>query len=348
MNIVYTEESLLEFIKDALKASEDHPILIDKFLERAIEIDVDAIYDGKEIFIGGIMEHIEEAGIHSGDSACVLPPYSLDEYTINKIKKYTYEIAKRLQVVGLINIQYAIKNKKIYVLEANPRASRTVPFVSKSIKVPLAKIAALVMSGVRLKDIDFKRVSMLDLDYYSIKEAVLPFNRFPGADTILGPEMKSTGEVMGIDNKFGIAFAKSQIAANQKVPMQGTIFISLSDRDKEPFIDIAKKISALNFRIIATKGTEKFLRKNNINCDMVLKIKEGRPNVLDLLKNGEIDLIINTPEGKSARSDGYYLRTAAVLINIPCITTVAGAKALIQGISEMRNSNIKVKAIQDY
>jgi carbamoyl-phosphate synthase large subunit len=349
MNIVYTEESLLEFISDAFKASQDHPILIDKFLESAIEIDVDAIYDGQEIYIGGIMEHIEEAGIHSGDSACVLPPFGLGSDVIEKIKKYTLMIAKKLQVVGLMNIQYAVKNSIVYVLEANPRASRTVPFVSKTIKTPLAKIAALVMSGQKLKDIDFKKVDMLNLNYYSVKEAVLPFNRFPGADTVLGPEMKSTGEVMGIDESFGIAFAKSQIAANQKIPTSGTIFLSVSDKDKDAIIETAKKIEKMGFKIIATKGTEKFLRASNIKCDKTLKIREGRPNVLDLLKNGEIDLVINTPEGKSARSDGYYLRTAAVLLNIPCITTVSGAKALVQGIQEMRsNSNVNVKAIQDY
>ncbi len=349
MNIVYTEDSLLEFISDALKASQDHPILIDKFLESAIEVDVDAIYDGQEIYIGGIMEHIEEAGIHSGDSACVLPPFGLDKDVIAKIKDYTLMIAKELHVIGLMNIQYAVKNSVVYVLEANPRASRTVPFVSKTIKTPLAKIAALVMTGQKLEDIDFKKVDMLKLDYYSIKEAVLPFNRFPGADTVLGPEMKSTGEVMGIDDSFGIAFAKSQIAANQKIPTSGTIFLSVSDKDKETIIETAKKIERMGFKIIATKGTENFLRANNIKCDRILKIREGRPNVLDLLKNGEIDLIINTPEGKSARSDGYYLRTAAVLLNIPCITTVSGAKALVQGIQEMRsNVNVNVKAIQDY
>jgi len=349
MSIVYTEESLVSYVNDAAMVSPDHPILIDKFLEGAIEVDVDAIFDGQELFIGGIMEHIEEAGIHSGDSACVIPPFTLDEDIIKVIKDYTYKIAKGLNVVGLINIQYAVKNSKVYVLEANPRASRTVPFVSKSIKVPIAKIAARVMTGKKLGELYFNRVDPLSLGYYSIKEAVMPFNRFPGIDTILGPEMKSTGEVMGIDSNFGIAFAKSQIAANQMFPISGTVFISVNDKDKDSIISIAKELVDMKFKVIATKGTGEALEKNGIKCDLVLKIREGRPNVLDFIKNGEIDLIINTPEGSGARSDGYYLRTAAVLHNVPSITTISGASAAIQGIKELRsNSKVKVKSIQEY
>ena len=349
MVIVYDEENLINYAQKAFKVSPGFPVLIDKFLEQATEVDVDAIFDGDEIFIGGIMEHIEEAGIHSGDSACVIPPFALGKNTINTIKDYTYKIAKALHVVGLINIQYAVKNSTVYVLEANPRASRTVPFVSKSIKVPLAKIAARVMAGEKLKNIEFSKVDSNNLEYFSIKEAVLPFNRFPGTDTILGPEMKSTGEVMGIDKNFGIAFAKSQLAVNQKFPSSGTIFISVNDRDKISMANLAKKISELKFKIISTKGTADFLENHGIKCDKVLKIREGRPNVLDLIKNGEIDLIINTPEGSEARSDGYYLRTAAALLNVPCITTISGASAAIQGIYELKiNSNINVKAIQDY
>jgi carbamoyl-phosphate synthase large subunit len=295
------------------------------------------------------MEHIEEAGIHSGDSACVIPPFALSSEIIEKIKKYTFNIAKTLKVVGLINIQYAVKNSIVYVLEANPRASRTIPFVSKSIKVPLAKIAARVMTGEKLKNIDFKRVDSNNLDYFSIKEAVLPFNRFPGTDTILGPEMKSTGEVMGIDKNFGVAFAKSQLAVNQKFPSSGTVFISVRDRDKISMANLAKKISELQFKIITTRGTGEYFESLGIKCDRVLKIREGRPNVLDLIKNGEISLIINTPEGSEARSDGYYLRTAASMLNVPCITTISGASAAIQGIYELKlSSNINVKAIQDY
>ena len=349
MNIVYSEESLTDFINMAWLVSPDKPILVDKFLEDAIEVDVDAIYDGDEIFIGGIMEHIEEAGIHSGDSACVIPPFTLKKKVIDDIKEYTLKIAKALNVIGLMNIQFAIKNSTVYVLEANPRASRTVPFVSKSIKVPLAKIAARVMTGKKLKDIDFKRADCLKLDYFSIKEAVLPFNRFPGFDTILGPEMKSTGEVMGIDRDFGIAFAKSQIATNMIMPLSGTVFISVNSKDKKNIIKIARDLYELGFGLIATKGTSDVLEKNGINCQSVLKISEGRPNVLDMMKNGEINLIINTPEGSNARSDGYYLRTAAVMQNIPSITTISAASAIVQGIRALKtNIKIDIKSIQDY
>ena len=349
MNIVYTEDSLVNYINNASLISPDKPILVDKFLEDAIEVDCDAIFDGSELFIGGIMEHIEEAGIHSGDSACVLPPFTLSKKVIDSIKDYTYKIAKELNVIGLLNIQYAIKNSTVYVLEANPRASRTVPFVSKAIKIPLAKIAARVMAGNKLKDLNFERVNSLDLKYFSIKEAVLPFNRFPGFDTILGPEMKSTGEVMGIDKNFGVAFAKSQIASNQILPVGGKVFISVNDKDKSNIVPIAKALFKMGFKIIATKGTSETLEKHRIKCFSVLKISEGRPNVLDMMKNGEINLIINTPEGSNARSDGYYLRTAAVMANIPSITTISAASAVIQGIHELKyNKEIKVKCMQDY
>ncbi|NQT66346.1 MAG: carbamoyl-phosphate synthase large subunit [Actinobacteria bacterium] len=349
MNIVYTEESLIDYVRNATVVSNDRPVLIDKFLERAIEVDVDAVYDGDELFIGGIMEHIEEAGIHSGDSACVIPPFTLSKKIIGVIKDYTYRMAKELKVIGLMNIQYAIKDSTVYVLEANPRASRTVPFVSKSIGIPLAKIAALVITGRKLKNIDFKRIDPTSLGYYSIKEAVLPFNRFPGVDTILGPEMKSTGEVMGIDSSFGIAFAKTQISTNQVFPTSGSVFISVNDEDKDAIIDIARKLAQLGFNIISTSGTGDTLEEKGIKCHKVLKIREGRPNVLDMIKNGEIDLIINTPEGRIARSDGYYLRTAAVLHNVPSVTTIAGGSALVQGIQEMKsNSKVKVKPIQEY
>ena len=349
MSIVYDEESLKDYVKNAAIVSNDRPILVDKFLERAIEVDVDAIYDGQELFIGGIMEHIEEAGIHSGDSACVIPPYTLEKDIIDTIKDYTFKMAHELKVRGLMNIQYAVKDGKVYVLEANPRASRTVPFVSKSIGVPMAKIASRVLAGMKLKDQDFERVDPTRLEYFSIKEAVLPFNRFPGVDTILGPEMKSTGEVMGIDDKFGIAFAKTQISTNQKFPTSGSVFISVSDKDKDLIVEIAARLSDLGFDLISTKGTADVLTKNNIKTHMVLKIREGRPNVIDMIKNGEIDLIINTPEGSRARSDGYYMRTAAVLHNVPSITTLSAASALLQGIEEMQdNSEVSVKAIQEY
>ncbi|OQA22513.1 MAG: Carbamoyl-phosphate synthase large chain [Actinobacteria bacterium ADurb.Bin346] len=248
-----------------------------------------------------------------------------------------------------MNIQYAIKNSTVFVLEANPRASRTVPFVSKTIKVPLAKIAARVMTGRKLKELDFEKADCLSLKYFSIKEAVLPFNRFPGFDTILGPEMRSTGEVMGIDKSFGIAFAKSQIATNQIFPTSGIAFISVNDKDKDDILEIAKNLHELGFKIIATRGTADMLEKSGIACDSVLKISEGRPNVLDMVKNGEIDIIINTPEGRNARSDGYYLRTAAVMQNVPSVTTLSAASAVVQGIKELQsNKKIGVKSIQEY
>ncbi|MCD4670623.1 MAG: carbamoyl-phosphate synthase large subunit, partial [Actinomycetia bacterium] len=285
MSIVYNEKSLKDYVKNAAIVSNDRPILVDRFLERAIEVDVDAIYDGEEIFIGGIMEHIEEAGIHSGDSACVMPAFTLSDRTIEIIRDYTLKMAHELKVVGLINIQYAVKNERVYVLEANPRASRTVPFVSKSIGIPMVKIAARVLAGVKLKDQDFKRVDPTKLDYFSIKEAILPFNRFPGVDTILGPEMKSTGEVMGIDPDFGIAFAKTQISINQRFQTSGSVFISVNDKDKGLIIDIAKKFSELDFKIISTRGTGDILAENGIKTGKLLKIREGRPNVIDMIKN---------------------------------------------------------------
>jgi carbamoyl-phosphate synthase large subunit len=349
MNIVYNESSLISYISNASLVSPDKPILVDKFLEDAIEVDVDAIFDGEEIFIGGIMEHIEEAGIHSGDSACVIPSFSLSDEILRDIKNYTYKIAESLKVRGLINIQFAIKDSVAYVLEANPRASRTVPFVSKTIKIPLAKVAARVMTGFKLKDLNFERVDSQSIDYFSVKEAVLPFNRFPGFDTILGPEMKSTGEVMGIDKNFGIAFAKSQIATNQTLPVSGTVFISVSDKDKNTIIPLSKSLQKIGFKIIATKGTADILEKNGILCDSVLKISEGRPNVLDMMKNGDINLIINTPEGSNARSDGYFLRTAAVMQNIPSITTISAARAIVQGIQALQsNSEVGVECIQNF
>ena len=349
MSIVYNEENLINYVKNATEVSHDRPILIDSFLERAIEVDVDAIYDGSELYIGGIMEHIEEAGIHSGDSACVIPPYTLGPGIIETIREYTFKMAHELKVIGLMNIQYAVKDSKVYVLEANPRASRTVPFVSKSIGLPMAKIASRVIAGMKLADQDFERIDPAGLDYFSIKEAVLPFDRFPGVDTILGPEMKSTGEVMGIDPDFGIAFAKTQISTNQIFPTSGSVFISVNDKDKDLIVGIAAKLVEMDFKIISTKGTGDILANSGIKADQVLKIREGRPNVIDMIKNGEIDLIINTPEGSSARSDGYYMRTAAVLHNVPSITTLSAASALLQGIYEMKNNTkINVKAIQDY
>ncbi len=346
MEIVYSEEMLEKYIASAVKASPEHPILIDKFLEEAIEVDVDAVSDGDDVFIGGIMAHIEEAGIHSGDSACVLPPITLPREIIERVKEITIKLAKVLKVKGLINIQMAVKDVELYVLEVNPRASRTVPFVSKSVGVPLAKIAAKVMVGRKLKE--FGLVDTHEIEHISVKEVVLPFRRFPGVDIVLGPEMKSTGEVMGIDTSFGKSFAKAQDAAGSRLPLQGTIFLSVSDKDKQSIIPIAKKLSRLGFELIATKGTGETLKKFGIKVKGILKVHEGRPNVIDLIKSRKIDLVINTPLGKETRTDGYFIRTAASNYGIPCITTISGAKAAVQGIEAMREGEITVRSLQEF
>ena len=346
MKIVYSEETLLDFTSQAIQASPEHPILIDKFLEDAIEIDVDAVADGKECVIAGIMEHIEEAGIHSGDSACVIPPYTLGDEIIENIKESTRMLAMELQVVGLMNIQYAVKNETLYVLEVNPRASRTVPFVSKATGVAWAKIAAKVMAGKKLSELGIRDEH--EISHVSVKESVFPFKRFPGTDPVLGPEMKSTGEVMGIDSDFGKAYAKSQIAAGQILPVKGRVFISVRNKDRRSIIFIAKKLADLGFALIATTGTSKVLASNGLEVKSVLKIGEGRPNIADLIKNGEIDLIINTPSGKKSHSDQLSLRSLAVMYNVPYITTISGASAAVNGIEFLQKGEIEVKALQDY
>ena len=346
MEIVYDEETLERYIRDAVKASPEHPILIDKFLEEAIEVDVDAISDGERSVIGGIMEHIEEAGIHSGDSACVLPPYTLSDDLIEVIKENTYALARELGVKGLMNVQYAIRNDVVYVLEVNPRASRTIPFVSKATGVPLAKLAARVMVGRTLKELGFTRE--VQVSHVAVKESVFPFNRFPGVDTVLGPEMKSTGEVMGIDHAFGIAFAKAQLAAGQLLPKKGKVFISVKNRDKRAIIFIAKKLSDFGFQIVATRGTAKALSQNGIPVKGVHKVHEGRPNIVDLIKNHEIDLIINTPTGHRPKRDQVSIRAVAVAHNIPLITTISGAAASVNGIEALLQEEIHVKSLQEY
>jgi len=346
MEIVYSEDMLESYIVRAVKASPDHPILIDKFLEGAIEVDVDAICDGEDVLIGGIMEHIEEAGIHSGDSACVIPPYTLSEDIINQIKEYTVQLAKELKVRGLLNIQYAIQGEIVYVLEVNPRASRTVPFVSKSIGIPLAKIAAKVMAGKTLREIGYLEVP--PIEHISIKEAVLPFGRFPEVDTVLGPEMKSTGEVMGIDKSFGNAFAKAQLSSGLNLPTSGSVFISVRNSDKRSIIFLAKRLHQLGFKIYATKGTANMLTRNGVDAIALRKVQEGRPNVIDLIKNKEVGLVINTPWGKGTRVDGYEIRTTAAVYGVPCITTIAAASAVVQGIEALIGGEVDVKAIQDY
>jgi len=346
MKIVYNEESLDEFIREAKDTSEEHPVLIDKFLEGAVEVDVDALSDGDITVIGGIMEHIEEAGIHSGDSACVLPPHTLGNDTIITIKEYTYAISKELKVKGLLNIQFAVKNDTVYVLEVNPRASRTVPFVGKATGIPLAKLAAKVMAGEKLSELGFLR--QREVNHISVKESVLPFSRFSGVDIILGPEMKSTGEVMGIDSSFGMAFYKSQMAANSTLPQKGKIFISVKNDDKRNITFIAKKLRDMGFDIVATNGTAKVLDSNNISCQVIGKIGEGRTELLEFIKNGKIGLIINTPSGARGQSDMRPIRNAAVMHGIPCITTIQGAQAAVNGIESILKGDFSVKSIQEY
>ncbi len=347
MEIVYDEETLERYIKEALEVSPEKPILIDKFLEDAIEVEVDALCDGEEVVIGGIMEHIEEAGVHSGDSACVLPPVSLSDDIIETIVEYTRKMALALKVVGLINIQYAVKDGIVYVLEANPRASRTVPFVSKATGIPLAKIAAKLMMGKKLRELGVKE--RLNLKHVAVKEAVFPFIKLPGVDPTLGPEMKSTGEVMGIDYDFGVAYYKAELAAGMKLPLCGTIFISVRDRDKnEKMVELAKRFKELGFKIIATEGTARFLREHGVESNVIMKVSQGRPNILDAIINKQVDLIINTPSGIKGRTEGYMIRRAAVDYGIPYITTIAGALAAVKAIEAIKHRKMTVKSIQEY
>jgi carbamoyl-phosphate synthase large subunit len=345
MEIVYDEDALEGFARRAVEASSEHPILIDKFLEDAIEIDVDAVADGETCVIAGIMEHIEEAGIHSGDSACVTPPYSLDDDLIEELKRNTYTLAKELQVVGLMNIQYAIKNDVVYVLEVNPRASRTVPFISKATGVPWAKVAAKVMTGKKLQELGVREE--VEIHHMAVKESVFPFNRFYGVDTVLGPEMKSTGEVMGIDMDFGMAFAKSQIAAGVNIPLKGKVFISVMNKDKRSIVFLAKKLVDLGFEIVATKGTAKVLVNNGISVQPVFKVGEGRPDIVDQIKNGQIHLVINTPSGKKPKADEVAIRSQSTAHNIPCVTTLSGAEAVVNAIESLKRG-MAVKSIQEY
>ena len=332
--MVYSDEELERYMTFAVQVEPDHPILIDKFLENAIEVDVDAIADQTgAVVIGGIMEHIEQAGIHSGDSACSIPSQTLTPAALNTIRDWTEKLAKRLKVVGLMNVQYAVQGELVYIIEANPRASRTVPFVSKSIGVPLAKYASRVMAGETLAELNF--TGELIPNHVSVKEAVLPFHKFPGTDTILGPEMRSTGEVMGIDDGFGKAFAKAELAAGELLPSQGTAFVSVIDRDKEKVIPIARELQSLGFDILATMGTAAALKAAGLEkVDLTLKISEGRPNVLDAVKNKQIQLIVNTPSGEDAQAEGRTIRRMALAYKIPIVTTIAGARATAAAIRD--------------
>jgi carbamoyl-phosphate synthase large subunit len=347
MEIVYSDADLERYMTTAVQVEPDHPILIDKFLENAVEVDVDAICDHTgQAVIGGIMEHIEQAGIHSGDSACSLPAVTLSEAALATIRDWTYKLAKRLQVIGLMNIQYAIQGDQVFIIEANPRASRTVPFVSKAIGKALAQVAVRVMSGKTLAELGF--TEEIIPPYTSVKEAVLPFNKFPGTDILLGPEMRSTGEVMGIDTSFGLAFAKAELAAGQHLPDSGTVFISVNDRDKAAVIPIAQGFTDLGFALLATAGTHQTLVAQGIQVKLVLKIHEGRPHVGDALKNQEVQLMINSPIGETAQEDDRVLRRSALEYKIPIITTIAGAKATLEAIRSLRDNEITVKALQDY
>ena len=346
MKIVYDRQDLDNFAREAIEASPGHPILIDQFLENAVEFDVDAIADGQRTVIGGIMEHIEEAGIHSGDSACVLPPQSVAPEMIAQITTATKAMARELEVIGLMNVQYAVKDDQLYVIEVNPRASRTIPFVSKATGVPLAKLATKVMLGQTLEELGL--TTEIVPTHVSVKEAVLPFDRFPGVDTLLGPEMKSTGEVMGIDEKFGAAYAKAQLGAGHKLVTDGGVFISVRDRDKEAVLPVARQFQDIGYRIIATSGTATFLETHGIRTSILKKVSLGRPNVIDAIKNSKIQLVINTGSGGETVRDGFEIRRAAIKYSIPYATTIAGAMAMSRGIANMAAKELGVKTVQEY
>ncbi len=361
MVIAYDEETVVRYMKEAVEYSQDRPVLIDHFLEDAIEVDVDALSDGEDVVIGGIMQHIEEAGIHSGDSSCVLPAVDIPQHLLARMREYTFKLARALKVVGLMNVQFAIPRSgytsgnghdggKVYVLEVNPRASRTVPYVSKATGIPMAKIAARLMTGRKLREFLSEYIEQKkDLDtgsFFYVKSPVFPWNKFPGVDTVLGPEMKSTGEVMGVADNFGEAFAKAQIAAGQKLPTQGCVFVSVTDHDKPHVADVARKFVDMGFKLVATAGTADILEEANMAVERVYKVKEGRPNVVDLIKGDRIQLIINTPQGPDPFFDEKAIRRAAVTARIPTITTLAAARAAAEGIAALQRGEVNVRALQ--
>jgi carbamoyl-phosphate synthase large subunit len=355
MQIVYSDSELSHYMRFAVEASPERPVLVDKFLEDAVEVDVDCIADVGQfknplvegtIVIGGMLEHIEFAGVHSGDAAMVLPPHTLSKKVIDTIRDYTHIMARELKVIGLMNVQYAVKGDTVYVLEVNPRASRTVPFVSKAIGISLAKLAAKVMAGKTLVELGFTQE--IWRKYWAVKESVFPFNRFHGQDILLSPEMRSTGEVMGIDADLGIAYAKSQMAANAPLPKSGRIFISVSEAHKPFVAEVAKSFADLGFAIVSTSGTAAVLEKAGLKVERIFKLSEGRPNAIDLLKNREIQLVINTPSGQTPRSDEVKIRTTAVYTNTPIMTTLSGAKAAALGIAALKKNGYEVKTIQEF
>ncbi|MHB8845452.1 MAG: carbamoyl-phosphate synthase large subunit [Nitrospirota bacterium] len=346
MEIVYDEDSIRNYMTRAVKASPDRPVLVDRYLEDAVEIDVDAISDGRDVVVAGIMEHIEEAGVHSGDSACSLPPFSLSPEVVDEIARQTKALALDLAVVGLMNIQFAVKDGLIYILEVNPRASRTVPFVSKAIGIPLAKLAARVMAGKTLAELGF--TESVTIKHVAVKEAVFPFAKFPGVDTLLGPEMKSTGEVMGIDADFGMSFAKSQIAAGNPMPTSGKVFISVKDKDKPAAYEVAVGLEKSGFTLVATRGTAEYLRTRGIAVETVNKVFEGRPHIVDSIKDREVDLVINTVYGAESQKDSYSIRRTTLIQGIPYFTTMSAAKAAVRGIEALKAKPAQVKSIQEY
>jgi carbamoyl-phosphate synthase large subunit len=358
MVIAYDEESVVRYMKEAVEYSHDRPVLIDHFLEDAIEVDVDALSDGEDVVIGGIMQHIEEAGIHSGDSSCVLPAVDIPQPLMDRMRDYTFKLARALKVVGLMNIQFAIPRAessgadggKVYVLEVNPRASRTVPYVSKATGVPMAKIAARLMTGRKLREFlpenIERRADLYTGSCYYVKSPVFPWNKFPGVDTVLGPEMKSTGEVMGVGDSFGEAFAKAQLAAGQKLPTQGTVFISVTDQDKRHVADVARKFVDMGFKLVATSGTADVIESAGMRVERVYKVKEGRPNVVDFIKGQRIHLIVNTPTGPEPWFDEKAIRRAAVMARIPTITTLSAARAAAEGIAALQRGEVNIRALQ--
>ncbi len=354
MEIVYTEDELASYIHAATAASPEHPVLIDRFLEGAIEVDVDAVADGEEVLIAAVMEHIEEAGVHSGDSSCTVPPVTLSDQELDEIEGMTRAIAGALEVRGLLNIQFAVKDERVWVLEANPRASRTVPFVSKATGIPVAKAAARVLVGQRLADLRAQGMLPEDrhryrhLRHVAVKSAVLPFGRFPGVDTVLGPEMRSTGEVMGIAPDLGVALARAQAATGASLPEKGTVFVSVSNRDKRAIVFPVKRLADLGFHIVATGGTAGLLARAGVPVSQAAKVSEGSPNAVDLIAAGRVDLVINTPFGRGPRGDGYFIRTAAAAAGVPCVTTLQGAFAAVQGIEATLRDGSEPRSLQEY
>jgi carbamoyl-phosphate synthase large subunit len=346
MESVHDEADLRRYIRTAVEASPERPVLVDRFLEDATEVDVDCISDGELCVIGGVMEHIEQAGIHSGDSACVIPSFSLAPAVLEAIKSATKAMAIELGVRGLMNVQFAVKDDIVYILEVNPRASRTAPFVSKATGVPLAKLAAKVMAGKTLKELGFTEEVVPA--YHSVKEAVFPFIKFPGIDIILGPEMRSTGEVMGIDPDPGIAYAKSQMSAQPALPLGGNVFVSVKDSDKEEALAVSRDLAALGFHLHASTGTARYFAEHGLEVPVMLKIREGRPNVVDAIKNGDVAFIINTPSGRAPREDEIAIRSAAVAMRVPTMTTLRAARASVKAIRAMAKNGYGVKSLQEF